>query len=102
MLTLEDCIALCGLTEDEVHAIAAHERIPEVAAAELADYLVRTPGGELFIKAIIKDDIAAAEAVGNRNRALVLKLLLRKFVLQHPHCDERCRQELHNPDRRLI
>jgi len=40
--------------------------------------------------------------VGNRNRALVLKLLLRKFVLQHPHCDERCRQELHNPDRRLI
>ena len=25
MLSLEDCIGLCGLTEEEVRAIAAHE-----------------------------------------------------------------------------
>ena len=27
MISLDDCIALCGLTEDEVLAIAEHEHI---------------------------------------------------------------------------
>ncbi len=40
MFSLEDCIGLCGLTEEEVRAIAEHERIPEIAAAELGSYLV--------------------------------------------------------------
>jgi hypothetical protein len=38
VLTLEDCLALCELTEDEVLAIAGHERIPELAATELGHY----------------------------------------------------------------
>ena len=38
MITLEDCIGLCGLTEEEVLAIAEHEYLPETAAA-LARYL---------------------------------------------------------------
>ena len=49
MLSLEDCLALCDLSEAEVLAIAHHERIPEIAAAELGHYLVRTPAGELRI-----------------------------------------------------
>ena len=32
MITLEDCIGLCGLTEEEVLAIAEHEHLPEIAA----------------------------------------------------------------------
>ena len=40
MITLEDCIAMCGLTEQEVSAIAEHEHIPEIAAAALAQYLL--------------------------------------------------------------
>ena len=28
MITLEDCIGLCGLTEEEVLAIAEHEHSP--------------------------------------------------------------------------
>jgi hypothetical protein len=36
MITLEDCIAFCGLTEQEVLAIAEHEHIPEMAASALA------------------------------------------------------------------
>jgi len=101
MLTLEDCIALCGLTEDEVRAIAAHEHIPEVAAAELGNYLVSSPEGELCIKAMIRDDIAQAVGGANRERALVLKLMLRDFCLQHPRCEERHRRELRLPERRL-
>ena len=101
MLTLEDCIALCGLTEEEVRAIAAHEHIPEVAAAELGNYLVNSPQGELCIKAMIRDDIAQAIGRANRERALVLKLVLRDFCLQHPRCEERHRRELRLPERRL-
>jgi hypothetical protein len=100
MLSYEDCIGLCGLTEEEVHAIAEHEHIPEIAAAEYGNYLLRTPGGELYIKAIILDDIAQAAACGERERELALKLVLRNFVRQHPRCDERRRAELHVPERR--
>jgi hypothetical protein len=100
MLSLEDCIALCGLSEDEVLAIAEHEHIPEIAAAELASYLLRAPGGELYIKSMILDDIRAAEERGERERVLALKLLLRDFVLQHPACEERHRRALRQPERR--
>ena len=40
MITLEDCIGLCGLTEEEVLAIAEHEHLPEIAATALAEYLL--------------------------------------------------------------
>ena len=68
MLTLEDCLGLCDLTEQEVLAIAEHEHIPEIAAVELGNYLVHTSEGEMQIKSIIRDDIAHARACGDRDR----------------------------------
>lgn len=100
MLSLEDCIGLCGLSEDEVLAIAEHEHIPEIAAAEVANYLVQTPNGEMRIKAMIKDDIAAAVARADSIHAAALKLVLRNYVLQHPSCEERHRAALGVPERR--
>jgi len=101
MLTLEDCIALCDLSEDEVLAIAEHEHIPEIAAAEMASYLLHCPDGDLCIKGMIRDDIVRAVANGNRVRELTLKAMLRNFILQHPRCEERHRQMLLRvPDRR--
>jgi hypothetical protein len=101
VLTLDDCLALCELSEDEVLAIAEHEHVPELAAAELGNYLVRTPEGELAIKAMIRDDLAAATARGDPRRAAILKLVLRDFVLQHPRCEARHRALLHSPERRV-
>ena len=100
MLSLEDCLGLCDLTEEEVLAIAHHEHIPEVAAVEMGNYLVHTPEGERRIRAIIRDDIAEAAAAGDRARELALKLVLRNFVLQHPACEERHRAQLHPVERR--
>jgi hypothetical protein len=100
MLSFEDCIGLCGLTEEEVRAIAQHERIPEIAAAEMGNYLASSPDGELCIKAMIRDDIAQACASANSERELALKLVMRNFVLQHPRCDERHRARLQMPERR--
>lgn len=101
MISLEDCIELCGLTEDEVLAIARHEHIPEIVAAELGHYLAHTPEGEERIKSMILEDIAQATAVGDRARALALKLVARKFIVNHPFCEARHLAKIRYPDRRL-
>jgi hypothetical protein len=59
MLSLEDCIALSGLTEDEVLAIAQHEHIPEIAAAELGNYLSRSADGRRALEWLLDDHIQA-------------------------------------------
>jgi len=99
-LAIEECIALCGLSEEEVLAIAQHERIPGIAAAELGNYLLRTADGELCLKAMICDDLNAAHAQGDRARELALRRMVRDFVLQHPKCEARHRAALHVPERR--
>ena len=73
MLSLEDCLALCELTEEEVLAIAHHEHIPEIAATQLGNYLVRTPEGERRIMSIIRDDIAEAHGIGDRARGFDIR-----------------------------
>ena len=87
MLSLEDCIALSGLTEDEVLAIAQHEHIPEIAAAELGNYLSRSEDGRLAIKSMIREDIQAAAARGERERVLALKVVLRHYVSEQRRLD---------------
>jgi hypothetical protein len=83
MLTIQDCIELSELTEDEILAIAEHEHIPEMAAVELGHYLVQTPAGEQRIHAMIVDDIEAARHEGNFERVLTLKSCLRHFLQHH-------------------
>jgi len=89
VLTFEDCLALCGLTAEEIAAIAEHEHIPELAAAEMGNYLCRSPSGELQIMHMTVDDIEAARAAGKLDRAAALRLVLRHFVECHPGSDER-------------
>jgi hypothetical protein len=60
MISLQDCIDLCGLDEDEVAAISEHEHIPEIAAAALASYLLKQPRGGETIRTMIIDDIHKA------------------------------------------
>ncbi len=60
MITLEDCLAFCGLTEAEVMAIAEHEHIPEVAAAGMANYLLCSDHGAERIREMIVDDLVEA------------------------------------------
>ena len=38
MLTLQDCIELSELSEEEILAIAEHEHIPEMLAIELGNF----------------------------------------------------------------
>ncbi|MEX0758960.1 MAG: hypothetical protein WD100_05220 [Tistlia sp.] len=84
MLTLDDCIALCDLTEEEIEAIMEHEHVPEIVAVEMAQYLVGCPDGASCLKRIILDDIAAAEARGDGEHAWKLRMVLRHFIRTHP------------------
>jgi S-ribosylhomocysteine lyase LuxS involved in autoinducer biosynthesis len=83
MLTIQDCIELSELTEEEIRAIAEHEHIPEMAALELGHYLVHTDSGEKRIHAMIVDDMRAARHEGNLERLLALKACLRHFLEHH-------------------
>lgn len=84
MLTYQDCLELSDLTEEEVEAIAQHERLPEIAALEMGSYLVHTPEGIPMIKRIILDDIEEARRHGHAQKVLQLKLVLKHFVDTHP------------------
>ena len=83
MLTLQDCIGLSELTDAEVAAIADHEHCPDIIAAQLGSYLLERVDGVPRIRAIIRDDIAAASPRGAHDEAARLKLVLRHFVECH-------------------
>ncbi|MGE0384327.1 MAG: hypothetical protein AB7Q97_06310 [Gammaproteobacteria bacterium] len=84
MLTYEDCLALSGLTEEEIEAISEHEHIPEIIALEYGHYLVEMPDGTRRIRRIILDDIDAASNSGHAERATHLRAVLKHFIATHP------------------
>jgi hypothetical protein len=84
MITLEDCIGLCGLTEEEVLAIAEHEHLPEIAATALAQYLMCNKHGSEQVRDMIVDDIRKAEASRNKAHTLTLLHVLHHFLKTHP------------------
>ena len=84
MITLEDCLAFCGLSEEEVLAIAEHEHIPEATAAGLGQYLLCCPDGPAKIRDMIIDDIRAARHAAQFAEAHHLVLVLRHFLAAHP------------------
>lgn len=82
-ITLQDCIALCGLEEDEVAGIAEHEHMPDIAAAALAHHLLHQPGGVSRIRTMLVDDFRAALRRGDRAHARDLLATLRHFAATH-------------------
>ncbi|MFA9443325.1 MAG: hypothetical protein ACERIG_06985 [Hyphomicrobium sp.] len=84
MITLEDCIAFSGLTEEEVLALAEHEHVPEIAATALGSYLLKQRHGPDKIRIMIIEDIRAALDRGDRRHAKELFAALRHFLATHP------------------
>ena len=85
MITLEDCIGLCGLNEEEVLAIAEHEHLPEIAATALAQYLLSLEHGSEKVRDMIVDDIRQAQRVGHdKDHVETLLHVLHHFLKTHP------------------
>jgi DNA repair protein RadC len=91
MITLEDCIAFCGLTEEEVLAIAEHEQMPVAAACALAECLLNQKHGLEKIRDMIVEDVRAAQARGDREHVRALLHVLRHFLKAHPEARPRRR-----------
>jgi hypothetical protein len=88
MISLEDCVALCGLDKDEIDAISEHEHIPEVAATALANYLLHQAGGATRIRTMMIEDIRTALDENRVDHAAELFMALRHFLEQHPEARE--------------
>jgi hypothetical protein len=84
VICLEDCIALCDLSEEEILAVAEHEHIPEIAAVALADYLLHQEHGAEKIRDMLRDDIRAALMRNDKPHARELFMALRHFLSAHP------------------
>jgi hypothetical protein len=84
MLTLADCVAFCGLSEDELQLVADHEHLPLVVAAELAADLLKTAKGTYLIRSYMLDQLAKAAANGEQQEAKRLDRIISKFVAGHP------------------
>ena len=84
MITLEDCIAFSGLTEEEVLAIAEHEHLPEIVATALAQYLLSQQHGSEKVRDMIVDDIRSAQLGSDKKHVLTLLHVLHHFLKTHP------------------
>ena len=84
MITLEDCVSFCGLTEEEVLAIAEHEHLPEIAATALAQYLLSQTQGAKKVRDMIVDDIRCAQVARDKGKVLTLLHVLHHFLKTHP------------------
>lgn len=84
MISIQDCIDMCGLTREEIDAIAEHEHIPEIAAAALADYLMHLRRGPEQVREMIRDDIREAVNRGDARHARELLTALHHFLTEHP------------------
>lgn len=84
MITLDDCIALCGLTEEEVLALAEHEHVPEIVATGLASQLMKQRHGPDKVRTMIVEDIRSALRRGDHRHAQELFAALRHFLSANP------------------
>ncbi|HWU54033.1 MAG TPA: hypothetical protein VN175_00940 [Rhizomicrobium sp.] len=84
MISFEDCIGMCGLTEAEVAAIAEHEHLPEVAAAILGQYLLHQQHGPERIRQMLVDDIRSALRGGDIKHAAELVAALHHLFAAYP------------------
>lgn len=84
MISMMDCIAMCGLSEEEILAIAEHEHVPEMVAAGMGYALLRKSHGAEEIRHMIIDDIRAAHARGDKNHTRELLICLKHFLDEHP------------------
>lgn len=84
MINENDIIDMTCLTRAEIAAIAEHEHIGEVAAAEIGEYLMHLHHGPQRVQRMICEDISAALHDGNIGHARMLYATLKAFLTEHP------------------
>lgn len=84
MINENDILDFCDLTRDEIHAIALHEHLSEVEAAEMGEYLMHIHHGAQRVQGMICDDIRDALHKDDLPAARALYKTLHNFLAMHP------------------
>lgn len=84
MLSLEECLDFCDLDLEEVEAIAEHEHVPLIVAAEMGFQMLRSPEGVEHIHAMLEDNVEHARDRGLAERAEHLTVVSQHFMASHP------------------
>jgi len=71
MLSLKDCLDFCDLDCSGIEAIAEHEHIPVIVAAELSNELLKTPEGIGCLHEMALDNLNQAMAQGDWEKRCV-------------------------------
>ena len=84
MLTIDECIGMSGLTEEEVAIVAEHEHLSMMVAAELGHTLLKTPKGIFTLRCYIAEVLERAKLAGNRDKAKHVDRVLTCFNEMYP------------------
>lgn len=84
MISMEDCLAFCDLTEEEILAIAEHEQMPEMVAIAYAQFLAHEDQGMETVRNMIIEDIRNAQRRNDGEHVLELLHVLHHFIRAHP------------------
>lgn len=84
MINENDILDMTCLSREQIAAIAVHEHLDEVAAAELGEYLMHIHHGPQKVQQMICEDIAEALHRDDLDDARALYKALKAFLAEHP------------------
>lgn len=84
MLTLQDCLDYCDLTEEEVDLFAEHEHIPVEVAGPMICGLVQTEEGVKLMCNCLSDLVSEAMVHGSISKAERVLHVYAEFRSAHP------------------
>jgi hypothetical protein len=88
ILTVQECVDMSELSNEAIRAIAEHEHIPEVVAAELGQDLLKAPAGVAEIHRILEENLERAVKAGGPDKINDCKRVLERFIASQPDADE--------------
>lgn len=84
MINENDILDMTCLTRAQIAAIAEHEHITPVTAAELGEYMMHIHHGPQRVQQMICEDIAQALHADDLTKARGLYATLKQFIAEHP------------------
>jgi len=84
VLSIVDCVGMCGLTEEELQVFAERRHVPLIVAAEFAAELLKTPDGTWQLRSCLLEALDVSVARGDHAREQHLRGLVGGFTRSHP------------------
>ncbi len=68
MLTLQDCLGFSRLTPEQIEAIAVHQHLEMIVAAEWAESMLDRPGGRSVVERVLAAEVDRCRSRGDLRR----------------------------------